>query len=194
MYMVRGSVSGTCRIPKRLLYTVRESTGFMGCIPAGRSWMGSRSNQPQVKLAPGQISPKSNRPHGGPCYIYIKLNRNTDIWLCSFPLMLRACWRSKNTNFYSLWFDIIISYRKMIFCLFLVAKAAFRVAFFQVDPWFLVAKLTYPMSINHWLWWIFVNVLKWIFNKGCRKNLGISGIWSCWFKGIWFVFTVFNRQ
>jgi hypothetical protein len=117
------SVSGTCRIPKRLLYTVRESTGFMGCIPAGRSWMGSRSNQPQVKSAPGQISPKSNRPHGGPCYIYIKLNGNTDIWLCSFPLMLRACWRSKNTNFYSLWFDIIISYRKMIFCLFLVAKA-----------------------------------------------------------------------
>jgi hypothetical protein len=37
------------------------------------------------------------------------------------------------------------------------------------------------MSINHWLWWIFVNILKWIFNKGCRKNLGISGIWSYWF-------------
>ena len=106
------SVSGTCRIPKRLLYTVRESTGFMGCIPAGRSWMGSGSNQP-----------KSNWPHGGPCYIYIKLNGNTDIWLCSFPLMLCACWRSKNTNFYSLWFDIIISYRKMILCLFPVAKA-----------------------------------------------------------------------
>ena len=31
------SVSGTCRIPKRLLYTVRESVGFMGCIPVGRS-------------------------------------------------------------------------------------------------------------------------------------------------------------
>ena len=24
-------------------------------------------------------------------------------------------------------------------------------SFFHVDPWFLVAKLTYPMSINHWL-------------------------------------------
>jgi len=31
------SVSRTCRIPKRLLYTVRESAGFMGCIPVGRS-------------------------------------------------------------------------------------------------------------------------------------------------------------
>ena len=31
------SVSDTCRIPKRLLYTARESAGFMGCIPVGRS-------------------------------------------------------------------------------------------------------------------------------------------------------------
>jgi hypothetical protein len=37
---------------------------------------------------------------------------------------------------------------------------------------FLVAKLTYPMSINHWLWGICVNVLKWIFNRNCRKNMG----------------------
>ena len=37
------SVSGTCRIPKRLLYTVREGAGFMGCIPAGRSWMPLRN-------------------------------------------------------------------------------------------------------------------------------------------------------
>jgi hypothetical protein len=117
------------------------------------------------------IGSRSNRPH----VICIKLNGNTDIWLCSFSLILRACWRSKNTNFYSLWFDISYCIEKW-YCLFLVAK------------------LTYPMSINHWVWWIFVNVLKWIFNKGCRKNLGIFGIWGCWFKGIWFVFTVFNRQ
>ena len=143
-------------------------------------------------MVAGQIGPKSNRPHVIYMYMYIKLNWNTDIWLCSFSLMLQvhACWRSKNTNFYSLWFDISYRIEKMILCLFLVA-------FFQVDPRFLVAKLTYPtfcMSINHLLWWIFVNVLKWIFNKGCRKNEGISGIWSCWFKGILFVFTVFNRQ
>ena len=31
------SVSGTCRILNKLLYTVRESAGFMGCIPVGRS-------------------------------------------------------------------------------------------------------------------------------------------------------------
>ena len=28
------------------------------------------------------------------------------------------------------------------------------------------------MCINHWLWGIFVNVLKWILNTSCRKNLG----------------------
>jgi hypothetical protein len=77
-----------------------------------RTSIGSRSNRPQVKSAPGQIvpsqidpsqiGPKSNRP----LVIHIKLNGNTDIWLCSFSLMLRACWRSKNINFYSLWFDI----------------------------------------------------------------------------------------
>ena len=106
--------------------------------------------------------------------------------------MLRACWRSKNTNFYSLWFDILYRIEKWYPVCSQWPKPVFRVSFFQVDLGFLVAKLTYPMSINHWLWWIFVNVLKWIFNKGCKKNLGISGIWSCWFKEIWFVFTVFN--
>ena len=49
--LVTVSVSGTCRIPKRLLYTVRESAGFMGCIPAGRSWMPLRNLHTRLCLA-----------------------------------------------------------------------------------------------------------------------------------------------
>ena len=75
-----------------------------------------------LPLVAGQIGPKSNRPHV--VYMYIKLNWNTDIWLCSFSLMLRACWRSKNTNVYSLWFDISYRIEKWYSCLFQVAKAS----------------------------------------------------------------------
>ena len=109
---------------------------FFTC-PVGQPWYkiylsdvsfyGSRSNRPQVNSAPGQIvpsqigpsqiCPKSNRPH----VIYIKLNGNTDIWRFSFSLMLRACWRSKNTNFLQFMVWHIISYWQMILCLFLVA-------------------------------------------------------------------------
>jgi hypothetical protein len=39
-------------------------------------------------------------------------------------------------------------------------------------PQFLVAKLTYPMPINCWLWEICVHVLKWISNRSCRRHLG----------------------
>jgi hypothetical protein len=136
-----------------------------------------------LRMLAGQIGPRSNRPQSNrpqvksaPCYIYkIKWKYR----LSSFSLMLRACWRSKNTNFYSLWFDISYRIEKW----YSVCSECH-----SFDPRFLVAKLMYPMSINHWLWWIFVKVLKWIFNKGCRKNLGISDIWNR------FVFTVFNRQ
>ena len=82
---------------------------------------GSRSNRPQ-----------SNRPD----VIYIKLNGNTDIWLCSFSLMLRACWRSKNTNFYRLWFDISYRIEKWYSCLFPVAKA--HVPNVILSSWFTV--------------------------------------------------------
>jgi hypothetical protein len=36
-------------------------------------------------------------------------------------------------------------------------------------PRFLVVKLMYPMPINRWLWEICVHVLKWIFNRSCRR-------------------------
>ena len=74
--------------------------------------------------------------------VCIKLNGKTDIWLCSFSLMLRACW--------SLWFDT--SYWKMILCLSLVAKA--RVPSVILSSWSAVLSgqidVSYPMSINHW--------------------------------------------
>jgi hypothetical protein len=86
---------------------------FLSVVKIGvQIYWTNRSNRPQTKSAPSQIGPRSNRPKSNrpqsnrPHVIYIKLNGNTDIWLCSFSLMLRACWKSKNTNFYSLWFDI----------------------------------------------------------------------------------------
>jgi hypothetical protein len=76
---------------------------------------------------------------------------------------------------FSLWFDISYCIEKW-YSVCSWSKLVFRVSFFQVDLRFLVAKLTYPMSINHWLWWISVNILKLIFNKVAlgRKNSQIS--------------------
>jgi hypothetical protein len=160
-----------------------------------------KSNRPQVKSAPSQIGPRSNRPQSNrpqsnrhqvksaPSYIYIIKWKYR--YLTLFFLLNATCLLEKQK--YLVWH--IISYWKMILCLFLVAKA--RVPSVILSSWCAVlsGQIDVPyVYINHWLWWIFVNVLKWIFSKGCRKNLGISGIWSCWFKGIWFVFTVFNRQ
>ena len=68
-------------------------------------------------------------------------------------LMLHAWRRSKNINFYSLWFDILYRIEKW-YSVPSGQSPRFAVLSGQID----VRK----MSMNHWLWGISLNVLKWI--------------------------------
>jgi hypothetical protein len=85
---------------------------------------GSRSNRPQVKSASCQINPKSNQPQvkSAPCYIYkIKWKYR---YLTLFFLPNATCLLEKQKyQFLQSLVWHIISYWKMILCLFLVAKA-----------------------------------------------------------------------
>jgi hypothetical protein len=96
----------------------------------------------------------------------------------TFPLLQWMAFQKQIGPFSShISIQSIKSYRKMILCLFLVTKSCVPSVILsscwsivlsgQIDVHFL-----YPMSINHWLWGICVNVLKWIFNRTCRKNMG----------------------
>jgi hypothetical protein len=79
---------------------------------------GMRRKVTFIKLKFFRIERRRNRPH----VIYIKLNWNTDIWLFFLPNATCLLEKQKYQCLQSLVWHII-SYWKMILCLFLVAKA-----------------------------------------------------------------------
>jgi hypothetical protein len=108
-------------IVKRLEYQIILNIGCVHICTSGK--LGAFTFVPVVKMLILPLvtcinSSRSNRPH----VIYIKLNGNTDIWLFFFP-NATCLLEKQNYQFLQSMVWHIISYWKIILCLFLVAKA-----------------------------------------------------------------------